>query len=205
MSPWCAMIVQNKLWETDRHMDRLFPWDPNTISQGPTTTTDAGDMLLLMFCPLLSGSHCNVRIWDSIWKETWNFMFAGNLKSYLKLSGRTRTLRVTWWNSLRMEVSRLNDDNEEEFNICMTSKFVWHQSTPNYDTSVHWNRQLHLYFAPEGTRSQWLHQGVRRRENLHWDLKHRFQMVSTGSKIVWQSFGRGESTPEWWRQVQIEL
>ena len=72
-----------------------FPRDPNTVSQGPTTTTDAGDMLLLMFCPLLSGSHCNVRISDSIWKETWNFMFAGNLKSYLKLSGRTRTLRVT--------------------------------------------------------------------------------------------------------------
>ena len=108
-------------------------------------------MLLLMFCPLLSGSHCNVRIWDSIWKETWNFMFAGNLKSYLKLSGRTRTLRVTWWNSLRMEVSRLNDDNEEEFNICMTSvhlvfdiklwhisalepRFVWHQHF--YDISA---------------------------------------------------------------------
>ena len=33
-------------------------------------------------------------------------------------------------------------------------------------------------------------------------LKCRFRMVWTDWRIVWQWFGRGASTPEWWRQVQ---
>ena len=82
-----------------------FPRDPNTISQGPKYNFPGTQILFPrdpLLQPMLATCCCScsvpssqVLIAISIWKETWNFMFAGNLKSYLKLSGRTRTLRVT--------------------------------------------------------------------------------------------------------------